>query len=200
MNSLWNRFKYAIQSDLHTLMDQKEQKNPIGMLNHYIEQAAKQTATVGDLLKRQVRLQEELKKQLAEAEEMAHKRREQLALAQAAGEEDLVVFAEQEVITYEERALCLRESVMEAANELIALEQKFEKMKHQIKDMKMRRLQLMGKENVTRAHYHMNQILTPDIAEKEDMHSYIEQLGGPTSSTQNDRSTMEKRLESLSSS
>lgn len=199
MHSLWNRFKYAIQSDLHTLIDKKEQKNPIRMLNHYIEQAENQTVAVGELLRRQEHLLEELKKQLAEAEEMANKRRDQLALAKISGEEDLVTFAEQEMTTYEDRAMRLRESVMEAANEHITLEQKFEKMKHQVKDMKMRRLRLMGKENVTRAHYHMNQILTPELAEKEEMHSYLEQLGEQTRTSENDRSSMEKRLESLSS-
>ena len=43
MNSLWNRFKYTVQADLHTAFDKKENKNPIAMLNQYIREAEKQT-------------------------------------------------------------------------------------------------------------------------------------------------------------
>ena len=90
MNSLWNRFKYSVQADLHTVLDKKESKNPIAMLNQYIREAEKQTDSIGKLLERQSKLKTELQKELAEAEKMADKRRSQLELAQTAGEEDLL--------------------------------------------------------------------------------------------------------------
>ncbi|GKV56177.1 phage shock protein A [Sporosarcina sp. NCCP-2222] len=199
MNSLWNRFKYTVQADLHTLLDKKENKNPIAMLNQYIREAEKQTDSVGKLLDRQAKLKEELEKELAAAEAMAEKRRGQLELANATGEEDLVAFAEQEVGSYEKRAAELSGSVTEAAYELMSLERKFEEMKHKVKDMKVRQLQLMGKENVTRAHRRMDQIISPenkDMSNMDEMKAYIDNLGGKIQKDY-ESSSMERRLELL---
>ena len=201
MNSLWYRLKYSVQSDLHTFFDKKEDKNPIAMLNQYIREAEKQTDSVGKLLERQGKLKVELQKELLEAEKMVDKRHHQLELARTVGEEDLVVFAEEEVAAYESRATTLSESIMNAANELISLERKFEEMKHKVKDMKVRQLQLMGKENVTRAHHRMDQFISPEDAKDQvatvaEMNKYIENLGGKIE-REFETSSMERRLESL---
>ncbi len=201
MNSLWNRFKYSVQADLHTVFDKKENKNPIAMLNQYIREAEKQTESVGKLLERQGKLQTELQKELTEAEKMADKRRSQFELAQTAGEADLMAFAEEEILAYDTRAAELSESVTETAYELISLERKFEEMKHKVKDMKVRQLQLMGKENVTRAHHRMDQVISPEHADSRvasvgEMKKYIENLGGKIE-REYETSSMERRLESL---
>lgn len=201
MNSLWNRFKYSVQADLHTLFDKKENKNPIAMLNQYIREAEKQTDSIGKLLERQGKLKAELQKELKEAEKMADKRRNQLDLARGTAEEDLIAFAEEEVAAYDTRAAELSESIVEAAYELISLERKFEEMKHKVKDMKVRQLQLMGKENVTRAHHRMDQIISPEatgrrMATVNDINKYIENLGGKIE-REYETSSMERRLESL---
>ncbi|WP_203247463.1 PspA/IM30 family protein [Sporosarcina beigongshangi] len=201
MNSLWNRFKYSVQADLHTLFDKKENKNPIAMLNQYIREAEKQTESIGKLLERQSKLKIELEKELAEAEKMSDKRRNQLELAQAAGEEDLVAFASEEIAAYDTRSAELAESVTETAYELNSLERKFEEMKHKVKDMKVRQLQLMGKENVTRAHHRMDQVISPENADSRvasvgEMKKYIENLGGKIEQ-EYETSSMERRLESL---
>ena len=201
MNSLWNRFKYSIEADLHSLFDKKESKNPIAMLNQYIREAEKQTDSIGKLLERQGKLKSEMQKELTEAEKMADKRRSQLELAQVAGEEDLVAFAEEEIAAYDTRAAELSESIAETAYELIALERKFEEMKHKVKDMKVRQLQLMGKENVTRAHRRMDQVISPENADSNmasvsEMKKYIENLGGKIE-REYETSSMERRLEAL---
>jgi phage shock protein A len=144
MNSIWNRFKYSVQADLHTLLDKKENKNPIAMLNQYIREAEKQTESIGKLLERQGKLKTELEKELVEAEKMSSKRTAQLELAQLSGEDDLVAFAEEEILAYDTRSAELSESVSETAYELISLERKFEEMKHKVKDMKVRQLQLLS--------------------------------------------------------
>ena len=201
MNSLWNRFKYSVEADLHSLFDKKESKNPIAMLNQYIREAEKQTDSIGKLLERQGKLKSEMQKELTEAEKMADKRRSQLELAQVAGEEDLIAFAEEEIAAYDTRAAELSESVAETAYELIALERKFEEMKHKVKDMKVRQLQLMGKENVTRAHRRMDQVISPENADSNmasvgEMKKYIENLGGKIE-REYETSSMERRLEAL---
>jgi len=201
MNSLWNRFKYSVQADLHTVLDKKESKNPIAMLNQYLREAEKQTDSIGKLLERQSKLKTEMQKELTEAEKMADKRRSQLVLAQTAGEEDLIAFAEEEIAAYDTRAAELSESVMETAYELISLERKFEEMKHKVKDMKVRQLQLMGKENVTRAHQRMNKVISPENADSKmasigEMKKYIENLGGKIE-REYETSSMDRRLETL---
>ena len=201
MNSLWNRFKYSVQADLHTAFDKKESKNPIAMLNQYIREAEKQTESVGKLLERQSKLKDELQKELNEAQAMTEKRRAQLELARTTDEEDLVAFAEDEVTTYETRAQNLMESIRNATYELTALERKFEEMKHKVKDMKVRQLQLMGKENVMRANHRMDQVISPEQADKKmstvsEMNQYIENLGGKIDHDY-EISSMERRLESL---
>jgi len=204
MNALWNRFKYTVQADLHTLFDKKENKNPIAMLNQYIREAEKQTESIGKLLERQSKLTNELQKELAEAQEMANKRRSQLDLATTAGEEDLIAFAQEEIIAYDTRAESLTNSIEETTNELLSLERKFEEMKHKVKDMKVRQLQLMGKENVTRAHHRMDKVLSPEdtesrLASVNEMNEYIQKLGDKIDQ-EYETSSMERRLESLASS
>jgi len=204
MNALWNRFKYTVQADLHTLFDKKENKNPIAMLNQYIREAEKQTESIGKLLERQSKLTNELQKELAEAQEMANKRRSQLDLATTAGEEDLIAFAQEEIIAYDTRAESLTNSIEETTNELLSLERKFEEMKHKVKDMKVRQLQLMGKENVTRAHHRMDKVLSPEdtesrLASVNEMNAYIQKLGDKIDQ-EYETSSMERRLELLASS
>lgn len=204
MKSLWYRLKYSVQADLHEVFDNKESKNPIAMLNQYIREAEKQTDAVGKLLERQRKLKKALQKELQEAEKMTEKRRSQFELATVAEEMDLIEFAQAEINAYETRATGLTASISEATDELTSLERKFEEMKHKVKDMKVRQLQLMGKENVTRAHHQMDQMISPEDAEKRlssmnEMNEYIENLGNKITEDY-EASSMERRLESLETS
>lgn len=201
MTSLLNRLKYSIEADLHKLFDKKEEKNPIAMLNQYIREAEKQTEQTGKWLERQGNLKQELEKELAETTQMVEKRKNQVELATASSEEDLAAFALAEVNAYEERATVLQNSIHQTTEELFGLERKYEEMKHKIKDMKVRQLQLMGKENVTRAHHQMDRILQPEQKEKnfgtfEDMEQYIERLGHKIEK-EHEVTSMEQRLEIL---
>ncbi|SDN64238.1 phage shock protein A (PspA) family protein [Psychrobacillus sp. OK028] len=201
MTSLLNRLKYSIEADLHKLFDRKEEKNPIAMLNQYIREAEKQTEQTGKWLERQGNLKQELEKELTETKQMVEKRRKQVELATASGEEDLAAFALAEVNAYEERAIVLQNSIHQTTEELFGLERKYEEMKHKIKDMKVRQLQLMGKENVTRAHHQMDRILQPEQKEKnfgtfQDMEQYIERLGQKIEK-EHEITSMEQRLEML---
>lgn len=204
MNSVWNRFKYTVQADLHAVLDKQEKKNPIALLNQYIVEAEKQTASVGKLLERQGQLKIALEKEYAEAASMVDKRRTQLQLAEATGEEDLVTFAQTEIHAYETRAADLAGTITESEQELLSLERRFEEMKHKVKDMKVRQLQLMGKENVTRANRRMDTFISPEQMDKqissvEEMNSYIENLDQKISNAY-ETSSMERRLESLEKS
>ena len=177
MTSLLKRFKYSLEADLHELFDKKEKKNPIAMLNQYIREAEKQTEQTGKLLERQAQLKEKLEGELKEASEMLEKRTNQLALATNSGEADLIEFANKEVETYKLRQYTLLNSIETTNKEFLELEQKFETMKHKIKDMKVRQLQLMGKENVTRANHKMDHVLkSKNETNFDDLSSYIDNL------------------------
>jgi len=175
--NLFQRFKYTIEADLHQLFDKKEQKNPIAMLNQYIREAEKQTEQTGKLLERQGQLKEKLEQEFKQNAELLAKRESQLKLATTSGEQDLIDFASDEVSAYTARNNTLQASIEASTREYFELERKFETMKHKIKDMKVRQLQLMGKENVTRAHHQMDSMIAKNNKTNfEDLESYIDKL------------------------
>ncbi len=204
MTTLWKRFKYAFEADLHNAFDKKEQKNPIAMLNQYIREAEKQTEKTGTWIERQSQLKIQLEKELHESQEMLAKRTTQLDLANQTNESELIDFAKAEVAAYTNRAEVLQASISRTTEELFGLEQKYEEMKHKVKDMKVRQLQLMGKENVTRAHHQMDRMLQPESSKNADnrlvafdeMEQYIDRLGQRIEKD-HDVSSMERRLAQL---
>ncbi|WHP39415.1 PspA/IM30 family protein [Lysinibacillus boronitolerans] len=175
--NLFQRFRYTVEADLHQLFDKKEQKNPIAMLNQYIREAEKQTEQTGKLLERQGQLKEKLEQEYKENADLLAKRESQLALAKSSGEQDLIDFATDDVTAYSARNLTLQASIEASTREYFELERKFETMKHKIKDMKVRQLQLMGKENVTRAHHQMDGMIAKNNKTNfEDLEAYIDKL------------------------
>lgn len=175
--NLFQRFKYTLEADLHQVLDKKEKKNPIAMLNQYIREAEKQTERTGKLLERQGQLKEKLEVELKENLALLAKREAQLTLATASGEQDLIDFAMDEVAAYTARKNTLLTSIEVSTREYFELERKFETMKHKLKDMKVRQLQLMGKENVTRAHHQMDGMLAKNNKTNfEDLEAYIDKL------------------------
>ena len=200
MTTLWERLKFAVAADVDLVMTKKEEKNPLAALNRFIAEAEKQTATTGKWVERQTQLTAKLEHELAEASAMAKKRQTQLGLAKASGESDLSRFAELEVSAYSKRVSELEQSLAENLEEITRLEQRFEEMQHKVKDMKLRQLQLMGKENAARAHHQMDNVLASGFdAEKlglGNMSAFVESLGREEDEVQQ-HSTMEHRLESL---
>lgn len=200
MVGLLKRFRYTVEADLHQLFDKKESKNPLAMLNQYIREAEKQTEQTGKLLTRQAQLKEQLQSELKETTTMLEKRTKQLQLAEQANEPDLVTFASQEVDSYKTRQFTLLNSIEQSNKEFVELEQKFETMKHKIKDMKVRQLQLMGKENVTRAHHKMDEVLkSKDESDFDDLSSYIDTLADKIEKDY-ERTQLEARLAGLEKS
>lgn len=201
MTTLWERFKFAVATDLDAVVAKKEEKNPLALLNRYITEAENQTTATEKWVERQSQLNGKLEKELAEASAMLDKRQNQLELAQASGESDLADFAAMEVQAYSDRVKTLQQNLDENIAELTGLEHRYEEMKHKVKDMKVKQLQLMGKENATRAHHQMDKVLSPElVAERigsfDDMASYITTLGAKVEE-RHERSAMERRLESL---
>ncbi len=181
MPNLLNRLKNSIEADFHSILDQKEQKNPISLLNHYLRKCEQEVEKARKLVERQSTLLGEFSRELDKARRNAEKRAGQAVLASEAGETELYEFAKQEQLQYEERADRLSQAMDEAGIELKRLEQKYEKMKHKLKDMSIKRMELMGKENSVRANHKMDQVLEESNLDQpfnrfDEMERYIEQL------------------------
>ena len=202
MGNLFSRMKQTISADFHDLLDKKEQKNPIGMLNQYLRQCEQETEKVGKLLERQYLLKEEFVREYNQAQNLAEKRKHQAEIAKQSGETDLMEFAVKESLHYEERALSLKEAHKSAEVQLAELERKYEEMKHKLKDMHLKRLELMGRENIARANNRINRVLdegrseAKPVAMFEEMEHYIDRIEHQVHTDYN-RHTIDARIVQL---
>lgn len=176
MEKLLNRIKNVILADLNEVLEKKEKKNPLKMLNQYLAECERETENVKELIERQYRLREEFQKEYDEAAKLAEKRKAQADIAVKAGESELAEFALKEQQQYEERAEKIKELIRKTEAQISDLEKKYEEMNHKLKDMKIRQLDLMGKENIARVNYKMEKMFEDDTEKKDDFDSYIERL------------------------
>jgi lia operon protein LiaH len=199
MSNLFTRIKNTVMADLNEVMDKKERKNPIAMLNQYLRECEAETEKVRKLLERQHQLKDQFTREYHQALEMEAKRGHQAEIAQKAGETELYSFAAQEQQQYAERATHLKEALANAVNQQNELEHKYEDMKHKLKDMHIRRLELMGRENVTRAHHRMDQVIeNSTYSEKSysrfaEIESYLDRVENQVNSSYY-RNTIDGRI------
>lgn len=202
MTNLLERIKNTVMADINHLLDKKEDKNPLALLNQYVRECEKETDKVKKLLERQYKLKEEFSKELHQAEEMAEKRKRQAEVASKAGEEELSAYAQQEQTHFEERVVRLAESLKNTEQQLHEIETKYMDMKHKLKDMKIRQMELMAKENITKAHHTMNKVLEEkqvnptNQARFSEMEQYIDKLEEKIN-TEYFKQTMDEKLAAL---
>lgn len=198
--NIFTRVMDSISADLHNLLDKKEEKNPIAALNQYLRQSEQEKEKVRKLIERQYKLKDEFSREYLKAQDLADKRLKQAEIAEKAGETGLNEFAMKEYEEYQARATRLKTSREEAIEQLIALEQKYEEMKHRLKDMHTRRMELMGRENIARANQQMNQVID-DVSDKPfakfaELEQYIENLEYQVNSSYY-RSTFDSKIAKL---
>lgn len=202
MANFFTRLKNTIAADLHDLLDEKEKKNPIALLNQYLRECEAEVEKVRKLVERQYSLKDQFTREHREARALADKRKYQAEVAQQAGETDLYEFAIQELASYEDRAQRLFAALEEANKNLVELEKKYEEMKHKLKDMHIKRMELMGRENIARANHRMNQVLNTNssssakFASFDEMESYLERLEHQVNSSYH-RNTIDARIAKL---
>nr|WP_137791250.1 PspA/IM30 family protein [Bacillus sp. E(2018)] len=174
MMNLFERIKNSISADVHELLDQKEEKNPLSLLNQYLRQCELEVNKAHKLVERQQLLKDQFVREMEEAEAKAAKRAHQAEIAQQANEQELYQFALQEKEQHALRAANLKESTLQAEKDLVELEQKYEQMKHKLKDMQIKRMELMGRENVARAHQKMDRVIDPSQSMKKSAFRFDE--------------------------
>ena len=202
MQNLFTRIKNIITADLHEALDQKEKQNPIALLNQYLRQCEQETEKVQKLLERQNALKVEFMREYQKAADLAEKRATQAEIASKAGETELYQFAVAEQNQYSERANRLRTSLEQVNGQVSELERKYEEMKHRVKDMQLRRMELMGRENVTRANLQINQVLESNsnsdksYARFNEIENYLDHLEHQVNSSFY-RTTIDARIAQL---
>lgn len=202
MTNLFSRIKYSVSADLHQFLDQKEDKNPTSMLNQYLRECERETEKVRMLLERQYRLKDEFTREYNEAKELAEKRAYQVEIASKAGELELYDFALAEKNQYEDLTARLEEALKKVQAQLTSLEAKFVEMKHKLKDMQLKRMEIMGRENIANANYRINHVLDSNqasgksYARFEEMENYITRLEEKVN-TNYYRNTIDARIAEL---
>ncbi|MGX1195312.1 lia operon protein LiaH [Metabacillus sp. SLBN-84] len=202
MSNLFTRIKETLAADFHEILDHKEKKNPIALLNQYLRECEQETDKVRKLVERQYLLKEEFTRELKQAEELAGKRKRQADIAAQAGESELHEFAVREHEQYQERSVRITESLKEVSGQLAELERKYEEMKHKLKDMYIKRMELMGRENTARASHRMNKVLDSSSYSHgahtrfDELESYIDRLENEVN-TGYYRSTIDGRIAQL---
>jgi lia operon protein LiaH len=180
MTNIFTRMKESVSADLHMMMDKREQKNPMSALNQYLRQSEQEKEKVRKLVDRQYKLKDEFMREYHKAQDFAEKRLKQANIAEKAGEEQMHEFALKEHKEYQMRADRMKNSREEAVEQLEELEQKYEEMKHKLKDMHLRRMELMGKENIANANQQINRVVTEStdkpFSRFAEMEQYIEGL------------------------
>lgn len=175
MTSVFSRIKNTVLADIHEIIDEKEKKNPIATLNQFLRQAEQEKEKVKKTLERHYRLKDEFAKEYYEANDHAQKRLEQAKIAEAAGEEDLYQFAMSEYTEYNERAERMKATRENIVQQIDELERKYQEMNHKLKDMYLKRMELMGRENVAKANYQMNKVFHSDVDKSINRFYEIEQ-------------------------
>ncbi|WP_028984096.1 PspA/IM30 family protein [Sporolactobacillus terrae] len=182
MSNLFTRLKDSIAADLNDMLDQKEQKNPIAMLNQHLRSCEKEVKRVRELIDRQYLLKDQFIKAYHEATEMTAKRQHQAEIAARASENELQEFAEKEHDDYKQKAERLKNAYDTSVKQLDQLEQKYATMKRKLKDMYLKRMELMSRENIANVNNRMNTVVHPERAfgqsfsKFEESELYLEQL------------------------
>jgi lia operon protein LiaH len=200
MTNLFTRIKNTITADLNEVLDQREKQNPIFLLNQYLRQCEQETEKVGKFLERQTALKDQFTKELHHAEQLAEKRKYQAEVASKAGETELYQFASEELQVYSDRAERISASLEQVKAHLAELGRKHGEMKNKLKDMQLRRMELMGRENVTRANHRMDQVLESNshssFSRFQEIENYIDRLENQVNRSYN-QTTIDARIEQL---
>ncbi|WP_298786426.1 PspA/IM30 family protein [uncultured Marinococcus sp.] len=175
MTGIWQQFKEDVEHEWERWNMKKETDNPIASLNRYIKEAERETEKVSRLTERQRRLVEEFQHEQDEAEHMLDKRKQQAAVVKHYEENELYDIAVREIEQYGERALKLASMKKEAEEQLQTLERRHQEMVYKLKDMRLKRMEWMGRENVARANHNISKLYQENGREPEARFKEVEQ-------------------------
>ncbi|MFT8872212.1 MAG: PspA/IM30 family protein [Sporolactobacillus sp.] len=182
MSHFLNRLKDSISADLNDMLDQKEQKNPIAVLNQHLRNCRHEAKRVRELIDRQYLLKDQFMRDYHEADDMAGKRMQQLNIVKRSADRELQTLVQSEHDDYVQKAARLKTAYEQCVRQVEQLEQKYADMQHKLKDMHLRRMELMSRENIANAERHMNQVIRPSsefgqaYSHFEESEQYLERI------------------------
>lgn len=181
MANIFTRVKDTIVADFNELLDQKEQRDPMTHLNQYIRNCEEEVKSLKKLIEKQYAIKQEYNRELQQATTMMTKRKRQVTLAEELNETALLEEASEELQRYQARVEQLTEMSNQNFEQLELIETKYIEMKHKLKDLYVKRLELKGRENVARVHKGMNKVLHTELIERseskfQEVEAYIERL------------------------
>ncbi|MFD0768610.1 PspA/IM30 family protein [Bacillus sp. CGMCC 1.60114] len=157
--SLFGRVRDAILADFHNVLDEKERKNPIAMLNQYLRDSEREVTKIEKLIERHKTLKSNFSRELEGARYLATKRAKQAEVAKEAGVLELHERALEEVAYYEGQVARLEEMYAGVVEQIDELEHRLSQMKNKLKELHAKRMELMARENMAHANRRMNSAL-----------------------------------------
>jgi len=160
MTNLLRRIKDNISAEIHSMLDEQERKNPTAILNQHLRNCEKETKKIETLIKRQTDLKAQFYKEKEQAHYLGAKRLRQADIAAQASEAELESRAREEAEYYKKQAMALEEMYQKAEQDIYLLQNQLQDMKNKLKEMKLKQLELMSRENVAHASKRMNDSVT----------------------------------------
>src|SRR5699024_6504984 len=111
-----------------------------------------------------------------QADDLRTKRKKQAEIAKQANETELIHFAESEFAEYNDRANRMQTARENAIEQIEELEKNYKEIIHKLKNMRVKKMELMERENVERTNQKMNQILHEDSTGPVDRFRELEQF------------------------
>ncbi|MFC4402789.1 PspA/IM30 family protein [Gracilibacillus xinjiangensis] len=181
MTNLFTRIKDSVMADLHEMMDQKEEKNPIAHVNQYIRECEHEVKKIKQLVEKQYEINYDISQELGQAKLMVEKRKKQFDLATSLEETELANEAKVDLEKFETRINQLESMESRSMEDLETLETQYVQMKQKLKDLYVKRLELKSRENIARTKQGMNRVLETEFVSKSaskfaELESYIERI------------------------
>ncbi|MBM7580945.1 PspA/IM30 family protein [Jeotgalibacillus terrae] len=168
MSNLLTKITEVIRQDIQESKWKQTQSNPVIEIQRELKEVQASVKKAKQLTERQELLKKEFEKEYDHAKSMATKRKEHVQLAEEAGEEALAAAALREFNYYSGRAERLEKTCAEAESQLEALELQLEQLTFELKDLELKRLEYMAKENAVIGEKQSAKLKTPEKATDED--------------------------------
>jgi phage shock protein A len=178
MANLFKRIKDVVVEELQEALDSKELKS-------FLSKCEIEVAKVEALIRRQDTLNTKFHQEKDEAAAMAAKRYRQAEIALQANEPELALRAQEEADYYADLAARLEEKCQKAEKELIQLKSQLGDMKRKLKELQIKWMELVSRENIanitqafkeTLNKYASTQSPTPASKPDEDIDQQIKDL------------------------
>lgn len=157
MKNLFTRIKNQISADLHGLLDEKEQQNPISQLNYFIKQSESELGKVRGLLERHYSLRTKFQVEREGALQMVQKREEQLKVANEAGAEELIKRATEDLAFYKEQAEKFVTLIAKTEEEISFMHEQVNQIEKKLKELHTKKYDLMSRQNMAHATKKINE-------------------------------------------